>query len=254
MSFMSFLFGHLYDDGRIFHHDQNMLKKLNTRQEDTLPHAKLASRPMSGSDDEGSRDVSEHERLRSSPQDREHHLFEVKSGSRMRGWDDLPPAKRRYRSLSGRSHSSAEHQTSVLHSDNTGRDSPVSTTLYRSIGQESADITVGPRANSRIAPHAFADTVDETTKQQDPDGKPSQHSVYREEQAHHDDGKTSVYDEHELVANGLVADFQSSPLTPEARLALRQEAHDAALGLDDLQWSDVGLVSTNGHQMKEEEL
>lgn len=45
------------------------------------------------------------------------------------------------------------------------------------------------------------------------------------------------------------------PSAGAARAALRQEAYDAALGSDGLQWSDIGLVSTsNGHQVKEEEL
>lgn len=40
----------------------------------------------------------------------------------------------------------------------------------------------------------------------------------------------------------------------ESRAALRQEAHRAALGADGAVWSDIGLVSVDGHQFKEEEM
>lgn len=39
----------------------------------------------------------------------------------------------------------------------------------------------------------------------------------------------------------------------ELRFAIQQEAYDAALGKG-LDWSEIGLVSVNGHQVKEEEL
>jgi len=41
----------------------------------------------------------------------------------------------------------------------------------------------------------------------------------------------------------------------EARLALRQEAHDAALGVEDARWwFEVGLVSVNSYTVREREL
>ena len=48
----------------------------------------------------------------------------------------------------------------------------------------------------------------------------------------------------------------SDNLSPTAaqRLAFRQEAYNAVLGIGESSWEDVGLVSVSGHQMKEEEL
>lgn len=40
----------------------------------------------------------------------------------------------------------------------------------------------------------------------------------------------------------------------DLRRALQQEAWDAVLGIGDLRWADIGLVSTGGHQEREEEL
>ncbi|UJO16386.1 uncharacterized protein CLAFUR5_04662 [Fulvia fulva] len=40
----------------------------------------------------------------------------------------------------------------------------------------------------------------------------------------------------------------------ELRLALQHEAYHAALGEGELKWSEIGLVSVHGHQVKEEEL
>ena len=46
----------------------------------------------------------------------------------------------------------------------------------------------------------------------------------------------------------------SSQLPFEDRLAHRREAYSAALGSDGYNWSEISLVSVNGHQTKEEEL
>ena len=40
----------------------------------------------------------------------------------------------------------------------------------------------------------------------------------------------------------------------ELKLALRYEAYHAVMGEGELKWSEIGLVSVNGHQVKEEEL
>jgi len=61
-------------------------------------------------------------------------------------------------------------------------------------------------------------------------------------------------DEGDTQAHQSRSALPSSSLTPETRLSLRLEAYHAVLGLDDMLWSDVGLVSTGGHQVKEEEL
>ena len=39
-----------------------------------------------------------------------------------------------------------------------------------------------------------------------------------------------------------------------ARMTMQNDAYLAAQGDGDLQWSDIGLVSSGGHQVKEEEL
>lgn len=52
----------------------------------------------------------------------------------------------------------------------------------------------------------------------------------------------------------------SSPKSPrssspaQSRLAFRQEVYDAVLGKNGASWSDIGLVSVSGHQIREEEL
>ncbi|KAK3705078.1 hypothetical protein LTR37_013445 [Vermiconidia calcicola] len=45
----------------------------------------------------------------------------------------------------------------------------------------------------------------------------------------------------------------ASESTPR-KMALRHEAYDAVLGRGEYTWSDIGLASVNGHQLKEEEL
>ena len=40
----------------------------------------------------------------------------------------------------------------------------------------------------------------------------------------------------------------------QRRMALRHEAYNAVLGSGEYTWSDIGLASVNGHQLKEEEL
>ena len=42
--------------------------------------------------------------------------------------------------------------------------------------------------------------------------------------------------------------------SPTARTALQEECYYAAIGMSDVRWSDVSLVSVRGHQVKEEEL
>ena len=46
----------------------------------------------------------------------------------------------------------------------------------------------------------------------------------------------------------------SLSLGSESKMAYRREAYSAALESDGYTWSDIGLVSVNGHQAKEEEL
>ena len=84
-------------------------------------------------------------------------------------------------------------------------------------------------------------------------GRLSYHDIETMERATRSEASPECHD-NAMDPRHQSPSLPTAPLSPETRLAMRKEAYDAALGLDDMLWSEVGLVSTGGHQVKEEEL
>jgi len=248
-SSMAFLFGHLYPVNQTFRHDQKMLEDYRPRPKNLTMQSSLSSRK----DHHKNRHLSEDDRLSLQNGDSSKEARKIGTQIESTSRDNWPRTKVDHYSPSRKRKSSTRQPSFDLHHDDRSR---------RRLSTANATPAASPRlqlstvaVDDHFPPASRAPNLYHSEL-----GRLSHGDVGVTRQVHnesstdtrHSEGMTD--DEGDTQAHQSRSALPSSSLTPETRLSLRLEAYHAVLGLDDMLWSDVGLVSTGGHQVKEEEL
>ena len=269
-SSMGFLFGHIYETPVSFWHDRMMLNKqgLGTSQNSTSKRPGSSSStssdyatpggghsyPMADQNHNGTEDDIE-------AISKEAHKNERQRRGRQAKGDYWPPVGvDHYSPSSGRPGRPNDVEYQVRIADGNGEPRPA---LNKIDATRTSSSPSRDRWRKRIA--------DPSSPQREGGGRRSSKREKSRQSfeygrlsppplsAGNEDGDGQEESTLESRPGGTrpLAMSKGTPAMPESttsRMALRQEAYNAALGSTGYHWSNIGLASVNGHQMKEEEL
>ena len=288
-SSMSFLFGHIYSSPPSFSHDQMMLRMCTTTSNtqgsglrpDSAGNSGSGYATPNGGHSAPALKREEQKTMESSRPDTANN----QRGDRLSVDDKLPGTKRKRRGGKAQGDfwppEGLDQYSSATPDERNGRPSSTDLALNTSkdkISYDRPNLTTANATSKTRSSNRWHERIAEAmplewrndvwpTKREDKgrytercgrlssppevngENDDSEEEIYLDKSRH----RHSTYEVLESSQQRSSSLFGGSP-SVDGRMALRCEAFNAALSSNGAQWSDIGMVSVDGHQTKEEQL